>query len=100
MVKMMLQDNLQQLDDNPSNKSDHVPHLLSPYYSAGQQCIEEVQQQQQQQHQERNSKVHVVLLGKQNSTRISKCYYYLYSSLDIYFEGEIVKNRVILVILM
>ena len=63
MVKMMLQDNLQQLDDNPSNKSDHVPHLLSPYYSAGQQCIEEVQQQQQQQHQERNSKVHVVLLG-------------------------------------
>ena len=78
MVKMMLQDNLQQLDDNPSNKSDHVPHLLSPYYSAGQQCIEEVQQQQQQQHQERNSKVHVVLLGKQNLLEFPSTITYLF----------------------
>ena len=83
MVKMMLQDNLQQLDDNPRDKSDHVPHLLSPYYSAGQQCIEEVQQQQQ--HQERNSKVHVVLLGKQNLLEFPITINCIIRVLDIYF---------------
>ena len=85
MVKMMLQDNLQQLDDNPSNKSDHVPHLLSPYYSAGQQCIEEVQQQQQ--HQERNSKVHVVLLGNKILLEFLSAIIRSIRALDIYFEG-------------
>ena len=56
-------DNLQ--DDNSSNgKTDHVPHLLSPYYNSGQQCnsTEEVQQHQQQHHQEQQFEVHEILL--------------------------------------
>ena len=84
-------DNLQ--DDNSSNgKTDHVPHLLSPYYNSGQQCnsIEEVQQHQQQHHQEQQFEVHEILLRNwkfEIASRASNIVGYLFSALYLFYPN-------------
>ena len=91
-------DNLQEdIDDNPSSngsKTDHVPHLLSPYYNPGQQCIErieEVQQHQQQHHQEQQPKVHEILLRNWKfkiASRASNIVDYLFSALYFFYPKQ------------
>lgn len=67
----MLNINEEEGIEDRSSKTDHVPHLLSPYYNS--QCVQEVQETTH--HQEQTSQVHEILLlkwGKQTAETLLK----------------------------